>query len=820
VGGILEVAEVPGFLKNLTEFYEEADSEGKMIRMLVHEWWNEYKSAIVGVFDLYNLIKDKEIPLFLGKTSNERGEKIYLGQRILQKIKGRQFDEYRVEEAGTHKRLQQYKLVVLEKGSLADGVSKFRCTGDAPATSSITKGKSVSGASGVSIIESQRAKSFFVDFKKCVYRTEQHPNLDTPDAPDTPNPVFKPIYRGVSSVHLESVIHRMHLLQVTPFSAHLIEIIKELEKKAHLQRTPQDINSHYSVLWGSAFVTKIHKNASCAAVAGHLQQKKLRTIYVDTETTSLIMHAGELSLVQVLVGSEVFLIPTGGDFTPLRELMEDSSIQVVLHNANFDLGFLQAHVMPDLKPTNIWDTKIAERVLCGGLEIGYSLGDLAARYLSIQLIKDKKLTTSFKPGMELNDKQIVYAAMDVVVLVGIARAQQQALSQVGLWELAKVEMDLVPAVLDVSMAGIQVDVEMLEKRRAVLEIEIASARAHVLELLGQEVNLNSPAQLLPALRELGVRATSTQKKSLSKIKHPVGKALIKYKDCTKEQGTFINGWLDRIQRDTGRLHGDFQQVGTVTGRLSCRRPNLQQVPGNGDLRRAFIAAPGHKLIVADYSQVELRIVAELSGDPVLIEAFESGRDIHSETAARVFNIPLEKVNDELRGRAKAINFGVIYGLGINSLAERVGCTEAEARQFYNKYFRTFEQLSRYRRAVSSRVLKKPYSLTLWRRVRYYNSPNSAQLSEYQLRNRAINTPVQGSAGDIFKLALYWLHQKLADDAKVVNLIHDEVVVEAPEDQVENVKKIVQETLVEAGSYFLRKAPVVVDIEIRDSWAKA
>ena len=819
VGGILQAAEVPGFLNNLTEFYEEADSEGKLIRIFIHEWWEEHKDAVVGVFELYNLIKDKEIPLFLGKTSNERGEKIYLGQRILQKIKGRQFDDYRVEEAGTHKNAQQYKLVVLESDPLVKGESKFRLTEDSPAASSITTGKSESGESGESKIESQRAKGFFTPTKKCVYRKGVDRIIDSPDSPDPPTPVFKPVYRGGSPVNLKSVINMINLLQVTPFSAHLVEIIKELEKKTHLQRTLQEIESHYSVLWGSAFVTKIHKNASCAAVAGHLQQKKLRTIYVDTETTSLIMHAGELSLVQILVGSEVFLIPTGGDFTPLRELMEDPSIQVVLHNASFDLGFLQAHVMPDLKPTNIWDTKIAERVLCGGLEIGYSLGDLAERYLSVQLIKDKKLTTSFKPGMELNDKQIVYAAMDVVVLVGIARAQQQALSQVGLWELAKVEMDLVPAVLDVSMAGIQVDVEMLEKRKAVLEVEIASARAHVLELLGQEVNLNSPAQVLPALRELGVRATSTQKKSLSKIKHPVGKALIKYKDCTKEQGTFIKGWLDRIEESTGRLYGDFQQVGTVTGRLSCRRPNLQQVPRNGDLRRAFVAAPGHKLIVADYSQVELRIVAELSGDPVLIEAFEGGRDIHSETAARVFNVPLEKVDDELRGRAKAINFGVIYGLGINSLAERVGCTEAEARQFYNKYFRTFEQLSRYRRAVSSRVLKKPYSLTLWRRVRYYNSPNSSQLSEYQLRNRAINTPVQGSAGDIFKLALYWLHQKLPETAKVVNLIHDEVVVEAPEDQVTEVKEIIYATLVEAGTHLLKKVPVTVDIEIRDSWAK-
>ncbi len=638
-------------------------------------------------------------------------------------------------------------------------------------------------------------------------------------------------YKDSFGLIRKSVINQINPTNMGSVLVHLIETSEENLKKAKKERARNllidKIFSYKTQLFASNFVKKWAKNLLIGAENQLISAKKLlmeskkqRIIHLDTETTSLIMHAGVLSLVQILINEDLLLLPADFDFIPLREMVEDPEVQVVLHNANFDLGFLQAHAMPNLKPINIWDTNIAERILCGGLEIGYSLNDLAARYLGVKLIKDKKLTTSFEPGAELTDEQAVYASMDVVVLAGIARAQKQALQQNGLWELAQIEMDLIPAVLAVSMAGVQVDVGLLEKRKAVLEVEIASARAHVHEMLGQEINLNSPVQVLAALKELGIQAKTTQKKSLSRIKHPVGRALIKYKDAAKEYGTFIKGWLDRIERNTGRLHGDFQQVGTVTGRLSCRKPNLQQVPGNGDLRRAFIAAPGHKLIVADYSQIELRIVAELSGDPVLIEAFEGGRDIHSETAARIFNTPLEKVDDELRGRAKAINFGVIYGLGINSLAERVGCSEGEARQFYNKYFKTFRQLARYRRAVSSRVLRKPYSKTLWGRVRYYNSPNSAKLSEYQLRNRAINTPVQGSAGDIFKLSLYWLHQKLADDAKVVNLIHDEVVVEAPEDQVEKVKEVIYETLVEAGAHFLRKVPVVVDIEIRDTWAKA
>jgi DNA polymerase I-like protein with 3'-5' exonuclease and polymerase domains len=840
IGGILGCAGIPGFLDNLKEFYEDADAEGRDIRMFVQVWWENLKDKVVGGKELHALIKDNEIPLYLGRASSEQGEKIYLGQRVLQKIKGRQFGQLRVEDMGVSKRAYQFRVVKVENEpkpskelqieDLPESKVLVSLEEDSPEDSPtrirMNSTKSESGESGESKMGSERARDLFFDLHNKYLYIRGKAKIDSPDSPDSPNLLFNRIYRGLPTVSPNSKTHQTHAKSLTLVNEILETNLPKLEKQKDPERAQRlaakvldEVESYFSIMWGSAFVTALHERASPYQVAEHVRNHGIRTIYMDTETTSLVMHAGELSLVQVLAGSEVFLLPPTGDFIPLRELIEDSEIKVVLHGSTFDLGFLQAHLMPDLRPTNIWDTKVGERILCGGLEIGYSLKDLASRYSGIELVKDKKLTTSFRPGEPLSDKQILYAAMDVIVLPGIHWSQNQALWQVGLMDLAKFQMDLIPAVLAVSTAGIGVDVAQLEKKREELKVILASAEAHVKELLGQEINIRSPVQLIPALKALGVKVKSTNKKSLTRVKHPVGKALLQYKQYHKEYSGFVKGYLNRVNRASGRLYGNFQQVGTVTGRFSCQRPNLQQVPRNGGLRNAFVAADGYCFVIGDLGQIELRIAAELSRDPELIQLFQDGRDFHSETAARVF--VTEEIDSEMRNKAKAINFGISYGMGISSLADHIGSSEEEAKHFRRKYFQPYKHWQRYRRAAGSLAMESKYSTTFWGRIRYYNSPRSNQWSDWQLRNRGMNTPIQAGCGDIFKLALHWLHQRLDEyDARVVNLIHDEVIVEVHERQVDEVKDIVQQTLIEAGEYFIKRVPVVADVEVRQTWAKS
>jgi DNA polymerase-1 len=552
----------------------------------------------------------------------------------------------------------------------------------------------------------------------------------------------------------------------------------------------------------------------------YIQSHNIRQIAVDTETTSLIMHQGQLSLIQVYAGGEVFLFHPEGDLSPIQRLIENPEIEVLFQNANFDLVFLRHHGMPGLKPTNVWDTMIAERILCGCLEIGYSLKDLVGRYLQIELIKDRKLRTSFKPDVELSEKQILYAAQDVLVLPPIARLQKQALQQNGLWDLAVFEMGLIPAVMDVSLAGMRVDISKLEQKAEELKVEIDQLEASILETLGQDIKINHGPTLRAALHEIGVKVKATAKENLVKVKHPIGKEILKYRKAHKKYSGFVAAYLDRVDRSTDRLYANFKQMGTVTGRFTCAQPNLQQVPRDGDIRSMFIAEPGHKFIGADFSQVEVRIMAELSGDTALKEIFDQGRDFHAETATRMYSVPINQVTPEMRAAAKTLNFGISYGKGIPKIADDLGVSEAEATEFRWKFFEPFAALRRWRSNAGQRAIHKLFSQTLWGRLRYFNSANGKTWEQWQLKNRGINSPVQGTCGDLFKLALHWLSSRLESyDTKIINLVHDEFVLEAPESEVEEIVPIVKETLESAGRYFIKEVPVVVDIEVRDNWAK-
>jgi DNA polymerase-1 len=275
---------------------------------------------------------------------------------------------------------------------------------------------------------------------------------------------------------------------------------------------------------------------------------------------------------------------------------------------------------------------------------------------------------------------------------------------------------------------------------------------------------------------------------------------------------------------TGRIHPDFNQIGADTGRFSCTNPNIQQIPATSDFRQCFIPAPGYKLVTCDYSQAELRILAQLSQDPAFVEAFQSGGDLHRLTASQMFQVPPDLVDKKQRSAAKVINFGLAYGRGPAALGVQLGVSTEEAKSLIDQYFKAYAGIQRWLDHAGKEAVRKGYSITLLGRKRYY-APLDTHDPDYNKKRASIerqgkNSPIQGANADMTKLALIGLHEALQGyDARVVNTVHDEIVVEAKEDQAEAVCTIVEHEMVKAGQQLLTLVPVVADAKIADFWSK-
>jgi len=279
--------------------------------------------------------------------------------------------------------------------------------------------------------------------------------------------------------------------------------------------------------------------------------------------------------------------------------------------------------------------------------------------------------------------------------------------------------------------------------------------------------------------------------------------------------------IDLINPSTGRLHADFRQIGAPTGRFSCTNPNIQQVPHATEYRRCFSGHPsGRKLVIADYSQIELRILAEFSGDRSFINAFNSGADLHRVTAAEVFNVSVDQVSREQRDFAKRLNFGVVYGIGAQRFSIMTGLSVPEAENVLRKYFSTYRGLDTYLREAANRAVNERQARTAsGRLVRFRYDENDRQQISMTQRNGK-NTPIQGTSADILKRALRLLKDELRDtSARIVNIIHDEIVVEADADQAREISEKVERAMVAAGEEYLRTVPVRVETEIAEEWVK-
>ncbi len=405
-----------------------------------------------------------------------------------------------------------------------------------------------------------------------------------------------------------------------------------------------------------------------------------------------------------------------------------------------------------------------------------------------------------------------------------------------------IEKPLIPIVQKMHDRGIVVDADYLKKLSKEYHVELSSLEQKIWKEAGEEFNINSPKQLGEILFEklalsvknhkktsLGVK--STKESELEKMRglHPVIDHILHYRELQKLLSTYIDSLPMALAKD-GRLHTTFLQIGAATGRMSSNNPNLQNIPIKSDLgkkiRNAFVSAEGFELVSFDYSQIELRVAAIMSGDPKLIEIFKNGGDVHTAVASQVFGVAPEAVDHEMRRRAKVINFGILYGMGVNALKANLGTDRAEAQKFYDAYFNTFSVLGQYMENIKAEVSRRGYTETLFGRKRYFPEINSRLPYIRAMAERmAINAPVQGTAADLIKIAMINLDRYFVDQGFEKNVftllqVHDELVFEVKESVVKKVmpeiKRIMESVLTLEQS---RGVPIVANGRVGKNWGE-
>jgi DNA polymerase I len=563
-----------------------------------------------------------------------------------------------------------------------------------------------------------------------------------------------------------------------------------------------------------------------AAVAKALQSAE--AIGVDIETTALSPRDGGMRLLQLATPEETFVIDAFevSDLSPLTEVLEGGTVKVG-HNLKFDYQFLHAIYGISLSP--LFDTMLAAQVLDGGnYAASYSLEAVMERYLDESL--DKSEQRSDWSG-QLSEAQLEYAAQDARVLLPLRDPLAASLEEEGLGRISQIEFEAVAAIAEMELAGVKLDLARWKQ----LEVRVRERRDRAaeylesffpppegilpLEGLGPRLNLNSPKQITDAFQTLGIELPDTKVWTLLKVDHPAAKALLEYRELQKKLGTYLETYPGFISPKTGRIHANFLQCRVPTGRLACTAPNIQQIPHEDEFRRCFVAEDGNTLVIADYSQIELRILAEVSEDPAFVGAFQRGMDLHRLTAATMYNVSMDEVTKDQRSAAKRINFGLMYGRGARSLSAQLGTDEDRGRQLIDEYFANYPKVQRFLQRTANRAMRDRTLRTLAGRVRKFGNDPEAD-DRGAMRREAMNYPIQGAASDIAKLALVYVREEVeALDARLINSIHDEFVMECAEEQATEVSQKTQAAMVRAGEDILEKVPVQVEVEVSREWRK-
>jgi DNA polymerase I-like protein with 3'-5' exonuclease and polymerase domains len=557
-------------------------------------------------------------------------------------------------------------------------------------------------------------------------------------------------------------------------------------------------------------------------------------IGVDTETTSLSPFQGEVRLLQVATPEQSFVIdllqlPALRN-NGLRELLSSAQPVKVFHNAKFDLKMLLHHF--DVEVRGLFDTLLASQLIGAGRnEGGHGLAAVSDRHLGEFV--DKSMQVSDWSG-RLTEEQYEYAAKDAALMLPLYEKLTAGLRELKLEEVAKLEFESVLAIAAMELAGMALDADCwrglvvnLERAHEVLSDELKrelAAGVLQLTLFGEppNINLDSPTQVTEALGNMGIKIEGTRSWQLQPLskEHPAIEKLLEYRSVQKLLSSYGLALLDHINPVTGRIHADFRQMGATGGRMSCSDPNLQQVPNTPEYRSCFRAPAGRKLVIADYSQIELRILADWSQDTALVKALLSGEDLHCVTASQMFGIALEQVSKDQRAAAKQLNYGIMYGLGAPGLGARIGCSLEEAESLLRKYFEAYSGVAAFLRDAADRAVGDRESRTRSGRLIYFSFDANDRSQVGATQRLGKNAPIQGSSADIIKRALTLLYDALKPiDARIVNCIHDEIVIEVAGPEADECAAIMDREMIAAAREFIRSVPVTVDIVVGEAWLK-
>ena len=582
-----------------------------------------------------------------------------------------------------------------------------------------------------------------------------------------------------------------------------------------------------------------------------IQVKNKGLLSIDLETTSVFPMEAEIVGISIsIIPHDAYYIPVGHDYPgapaqlnrdmvlgKLKPVLEDKKIKKIGQNIKYEIIVFQNS---GIKIKNIYfDTMIAS-YLINPSKHNHNLEDIALEYLDYRVITYKEVVGSGSKEVGFNKVDLEtaasYSGEDADITLQLSKKLLPALETDALVSLLNnVELPLAEALAEIEINGVKINKNFLKKMSKDLEKDISLSAQKIYDMAGEKFNINSPKQLsellfeklkIPPLKKTKT-GYSTDMSVLEQLAtgYPLPAEIISYRQLSKLKSTYVDALPLLVNSKTGRIHTSFNQTVTATGRLSSSNPNLQNIPIRTDLgrkiRKAFIAEKNHLLLSADYSQIELRILAHLSEDEVLVEAFKKGEDIHAQTGARIFNVFPNMVDSNMRRMAKAVNFGIIYGISPFGLSKNIRVSLKEAKEFIDHYFALYKGVKSYIEQTITDARKNGYVTTILNRRRYLPELNSKnrQMKEFAERT-AVNTPVQGSAADLIKIAMINISRAIKSKnlkSKMILQVHDELVFEIPEAEKKMMVDLVNK---EMEGVMELKIPLIVDTWIGKNWGEA
>ncbi len=521
-----------------------------------------------------------------------------------------------------------------------------------------------------------------------------------------------------------------------------------------------------------------------------------------------------------------------------RPFFEKKEIVKISHNLKADYKILKLYGL-EIEGA-IFDTMIAHYLLSP--DGRHAMEYLAEMYLNYKPIALESLIGKGKNQAKFSslslEEQTKFAAEDADLTFRLYQIFAPQLKKENLDDLFfKVEMPLMKVLAKMELEGIALDKDWLEQESKDLENDLKNLEKTIFAISGEEFNMNSPKQLGEVLFEkmqLDPKAKKTKSGQyatgediLQKLsaKHEIIQHILEYRTYQKLKSTYVDALPLQIDKEDHRVHTNFSQTTAATGRLSSLNPNLQNIPirtlRGQQIRGAFVANPGNKIIAADYSQIELRLIAAISEEENMIKAFQNGEDIHASTASKLFGIPLEEVTKTQRSQAKTVNFGILYGQGAFGLAEQTGLSRKEAKEMIESYFETYPKLKKYMADQVIKAQEMGYVETILHRKRHLKDINSANfVVKAHAERNAVNAPIQGSAADVIKLAMIKIDEKLTEQnlkTKMLLQVHDELVFEAPEEEIDTVSELIKK---EMESAYETTVPLLVEVGVGNNWLEA